>query len=286
MVGIKLSVEEACSGIRSLVAILFMCVLYNYFFVERPAMRLCFWCWRFRSRFSETRSASWPPAWPANTIRPWSAARRMKLSAMSAWWSRRLGVVALHLMLQSIAKAWRVIMPKSKSFGSARLGLFVAACLILVLQASASRMLKSMNKRSAFQGCMIFPAQLGPWQATGEQSMDPDVTAYLKPDAYILRDYVGSTEWQRYRPVRGLFQVAAKRLRSALPQDLFAGIGLADQFVEGCQHPRAWPPRRHSSEPIHDGESQPTHPGSCIGIKMTGMCGPRNFRRNCACCRI
>lgn len=39
MVGIKLSVEEACSGIRSLVAIIFMCVLYNYFFVEGNAMK-------------------------------------------------------------------------------------------------------------------------------------------------------------------------------------------------------------------------------------------------------
>jgi exosortase len=34
MVGIKLSVEEACSGIRSLIAILFMCALYNFFFVR------------------------------------------------------------------------------------------------------------------------------------------------------------------------------------------------------------------------------------------------------------
>ncbi len=40
MVGIKLSVEEACSGIRSLVAIIFMCVLYNYFFVEKKSMRI------------------------------------------------------------------------------------------------------------------------------------------------------------------------------------------------------------------------------------------------------
>jgi exosortase len=39
MVGIKLSVEEACSGIRSLVAIIFMCVLYNYFFVPSRAMK-------------------------------------------------------------------------------------------------------------------------------------------------------------------------------------------------------------------------------------------------------
>ena len=39
MVGIKLSVEEACSGIRSLLAIIFMCVLYNYFFVRGRSMR-------------------------------------------------------------------------------------------------------------------------------------------------------------------------------------------------------------------------------------------------------
>jgi exosortase len=39
MVGIKLSVEEACSGIRSLLSILFMCTLYNYFFVRGKGMR-------------------------------------------------------------------------------------------------------------------------------------------------------------------------------------------------------------------------------------------------------
>ena len=39
LVGIKLSVEEACSGIRSLLSILFMCVLYNYFFVRGNTMR-------------------------------------------------------------------------------------------------------------------------------------------------------------------------------------------------------------------------------------------------------
>jgi|SRR5579871_5712969 len=43
MVGIKLSVEEACSGIRSLIAILFMCSLYNFFFVRGiPSKALVF----------------------------------------------------------------------------------------------------------------------------------------------------------------------------------------------------------------------------------------------------
>jgi len=40
MVGIKLSVEEACSGIRSLLAIIFMCVLYNFFFVRGRSMKI------------------------------------------------------------------------------------------------------------------------------------------------------------------------------------------------------------------------------------------------------
>jgi exosortase len=39
LVGVKLSVEEACSGIRSLVAIIFLCVLYDYFLVESHIMR-------------------------------------------------------------------------------------------------------------------------------------------------------------------------------------------------------------------------------------------------------
>ena len=39
LVGTRLSVEEACSGIRSLLSILFMCVLYNYFFVSGKVMR-------------------------------------------------------------------------------------------------------------------------------------------------------------------------------------------------------------------------------------------------------
>jgi exosortase len=40
LVGIKLSVEQACSGLRSLLSLLFMCVLYNYFFVREKYMRL------------------------------------------------------------------------------------------------------------------------------------------------------------------------------------------------------------------------------------------------------
>lgn len=81
-------------------------------------------------------------------------------------------------------------MPKSRWFTSARFALFVAACLILVLQASASRMLKIDEQKIGIPGLHDLPWQVGPWQATTEQSIDPEVAAYLKPDEYILRDYV------------------------------------------------------------------------------------------------
>ncbi len=79
---------------------------------------------------------------------------------------------------------------KSKLFGSMRLPLFVVACLILVLQASASRMLKIDEQKIGIPGLHALPWQLGPWKASADQSLAPDVEAYLKPDEYILRDYV------------------------------------------------------------------------------------------------
>jgi len=78
----------------------------------------------------------------------------------------------------------------TKLFASVRWGLFLAACLILVLQASASRMLKIDEKSIGVPGLHDLPMQFGAWKASAEQSIGPDVTAYLRPDEYILRDYV------------------------------------------------------------------------------------------------
>jgi EpsI family protein len=71
----------------------------------------------------------------------------------------------------------------------ARYGLAVAGCLVLAFQAGASRMLKIDEAKIGVPGLHAIPLQLGQWNAPGEQFMDPDVTAYLRPDEYILRDY-------------------------------------------------------------------------------------------------
>jgi EpsI family protein len=80
-------------------------------------------------------------------------------------------------------------MNKSKLFATMRLPLFAGACLILVLQAGATRMLKIDEQKIGVPKLHDLPWQMGPWKASSEESIGPDVTAYLKPDEYILRDY-------------------------------------------------------------------------------------------------
>lgn len=108
MVGIKLSVEEACSGIRSLVAIFFMCVLYNFFFVEGRSMKALLLAMAIpvailgnAVRIVATGVASqYNPALVSGA--PHEAFGYISVVAAAA------GVVGLHLMLRSIAKSWRV----------------------------------------------------------------------------------------------------------------------------------------------------------------------------------
>jgi exosortase len=108
MVGIKLSVEEACSGIRSLVAIFFMCVLYNYFFVESRWMQAFLLVLAIpvailgnAVRIVVTGVVGqYDPALVGGTAH--EALGYVTVVAAA------LGVVALHLLLQSIAKVWRV----------------------------------------------------------------------------------------------------------------------------------------------------------------------------------
>jgi EpsI family protein len=98
----------------------------------------------------------------------------------------------------------------SSAFRSGRLLLFAGACLILVFQAGASRMLKIDEQKIGIPGLHSLPWQLGPWQASAEASIGPEVTAYLKPDEYILRDYVD----QRGGPTIDLFVAYFKSLQN------------------------------------------------------------------------
>ncbi len=107
LVGTKLSVEEACSGIRSLFSILFMCTLYNFFFV--------------RGNFTKTLILVM-----AIPIAILGNAGRILATGIASQYNRELiqgvshemfgyisvvvagiGCIVVHLMILSIQKAWR-----------------------------------------------------------------------------------------------------------------------------------------------------------------------------------
>src|ERR1035438_5886589 len=101
-------------------------------------------------------------------------------------------------------------MAKSRPFSFGRYGLLASGCLILVLQASASRMLKVDERKMPIPGLHDLPQQLGGWKNTGDQSMDPGQEAWLKPDEYILRDYVD----EQHPAKVGLFVAYFKSLQN------------------------------------------------------------------------
>jgi EpsI family protein len=68
---------------------------------------------------------------------------------------------------------------------------FLAICLILAVQAVASRRLDVAERDLPLPGLHSLPFQIGNWQASDEHALQPAEAETLKPDEYILRDYVG-----------------------------------------------------------------------------------------------
>jgi len=138
---------------------------------------------------------------------------------------------------------------KSKSSPLARYGLLAAACLILVLQASASRMLKIDEQNIAVPGLHSLPLQMGSWKASGEQSIGPTTEAYLKPDEYILRDY---TDPQAGAAVN-LFVAYFKSLQNTYgPHSPSVCLPGAGWLVTSSKIVNIGVPGRHDSIPVNE----------------------------------
>jgi len=107
LVGIKLSVEEACSGIRSLMAIIFMCVLYNYFFVRGWSMKTLILVMAIPIAIlgNAVRIIATGIASQYNPALVQGAAHEA-LGYVTVFIAA-FGCVALHLMMTSILRAWR-----------------------------------------------------------------------------------------------------------------------------------------------------------------------------------
>jgi len=66
---------------------------------------------------------------------------------------------------------------------------FIGAFFILALTAIAARRLTIDERALPIPGLAQIPKNLGTWNTVSEQTLEPEVTAALRPDDYILRDY-------------------------------------------------------------------------------------------------
>ena len=68
-------------------------------------------------------------------------------------------------------------------------GFFIPAVLILAAQAVAPRFLTIHESDFPAPGLSQVPYQMGTWHSTADHLLDREVTEYLRPDEYVLRDY-------------------------------------------------------------------------------------------------
>jgi EpsI family protein len=83
-------------------------------------------------------------------------------------------------------------MLKTGLLRSAFKGWLLAAVLILAVQGAALHILSIPEGSVVVPQLGNVPPQLGEWKTVSEQALDPGVQEYLKPDAYIMRDYANA----------------------------------------------------------------------------------------------
>ena len=82
--------------------------------------------------------------------------------------------------------------------------------LILGLQIAAAYAISLGERPPTAPELRALPAEVGSWKQAGEQAMEPDVVAYLRPDDYIDRNYLGNGPASRVN----LFVAYFKSLKS------------------------------------------------------------------------
>lgn len=82
------------------------------------------------------------------------------------------------------------MLSERNAFRQGKRSLLIPVCLILALQTAASHVLSIPERKLPPPDLGGLPMRFGAWEQRGEQALDPDTVSYLRPDEYILRDYV------------------------------------------------------------------------------------------------
>ena len=231
----RISVVEACSGIRSLVSLAFLALVYSYFFDPKTWMR-----WLLLA-------ATVPIAIAAN-------AARVTLMGVIGEYRADLAHGFFHLaegwVLFAVALALLITFHRTvnrcRQVDILKSGPAVLLSLVLIAQGAAFYGLSRTEAKSLVKPLGGFPAALGPWKIARQGVMQQDIKNVLRADDYLTRDYVNRSAKSRTCLSRTSIRSgpAKRRIRPKTACQDRAGCG---PFQIPSRLPSQAAPRRFSS---------------------------------------
>lgn len=102
---------------------------------------------------------------------------------------------------------------------------WLLVCLVLVLQAVASRVVSIPERDPALPDLNSLPTQLGPWEQRGTLFLDEGTKEQLHPDEYVLRDYVNRNSGAPMNLFVAYFKTSQGRYGPHSPRVCLPGAG-------------------------------------------------------------
>ena len=117
-------------------------------------------------------------------------------------------------------------MPRGSGFlGALSNGWLLAAGVILLGQAIILPRLSVPEVNTPAPELENLPRELGPWKISNEASLEPDVLNFLKPDRYILRDYVNPSRGTSLNLFVAFFEALETTAGPHAPHECLPGNG-------------------------------------------------------------
>jgi len=116
--------------------------------------------------------------------------------------------------------------PRGSGFlGALSNGWLLAAGVILLGQAIILPRLSVPEVNTPAPELENLPRELGPWKISNEASLEPDVLNFLKPDRYILRDYVNPSRGTSMNLFVAFFKALETTAGPHAPHECLPGNG-------------------------------------------------------------
>lgn len=101
----------------------------------------------------------------------------------------------------------------------------LGAAVVLLSQAVIFRQLSVREVNIRVPELSQFPREFGPWQVGKEDTLTPEVLEFLKPDGYMMRDYVSASSGKTMNLFVAFFKSLQNTAGPHSPHDCLPGSG-------------------------------------------------------------